>query len=603
MKNFVEPIKLTEPVKPVKNQSLSVNQQKPQQQGEEASGKNEFQAMLDKQVQERRMQDKKLDANKQQNKAAEKTKESKQAKAEVATKKATEVVEDEAVDTPVVNAEFETAKQKPVAAKQHVAAQKVNVKGDTKQNSKAKVASDQVSKDLKADAKLSEQAEAKQVEVSQPHQPKGVKVANKSHRQQTEKTSNIKVDAEKTVDTEEVAVKDIAPKVTSVKQQSKNVDEQSAEHADMAAQTKMAQPHGTQANQAPVENTTTVANSEEQMPDHHILNQAPSADKLIKSAEKHLLNTADQKQVEVVATDESAEDMEMLVKPDLQDKAGTEHIPKHSAIAELQKTALEKRHQAKQLQKDMAAGQLRSAMVKESVGERSGLEGEVIPRSERAADFIQTMNIQAATTKPAAQRPVHAESFKADELKAAANKAAETPTPLASTQTTAGANAALQSSNVMTAAPMGSSNQIYAYPGKSGWNQAISQKVMYMVGASEQTARLSLNPPELGPLQVVIEVNDEKANTTFISDNEEVRQALEDGMDYLREKMDEAGISLGEANVNDGQRFNQSNQQEGFANTFKQSGGNQSTSKVVSEEAVVSEKVQSSNNGLVDTFA
>jgi len=86
MKNLVDPIKLTEPVKPVNNQSLSVNQQKPQQQGEQASGQNDFQAMLDKQVQERRQQNKTLEANKQQNKAAETPNKANQPKTEAAAK-------------------------------------------------------------------------------------------------------------------------------------------------------------------------------------------------------------------------------------------------------------------------------------------------------------------------------------------------------------------------------------------------------------------------------------------------------------------------------------------------------------------------------------
>ena len=65
---------------------------------------------------------------------------------------------------------------------------------------------------------------------------------------------------------------------------------------------------------------------------------------------------------------------------------------------------------------------------------------------------------------------------------------------------------------------------IQAYPGKTGWNEAISQKIVWMVGASEQSATLTLNPKDLGPLQVVIQVNNEKADATFISENPEVRK-------------------------------------------------------------------------------
>lgn len=147
----------------------------------------------------------------------------------------------------------------------------------------------------------------------------------------------------------------------------------------------------------------------------------------------------------------------------------------------------------------------------------------------------------------------------------------------------------------------GSSNLIEAYPGKSGWDQAISQKVVWMVGSAEQSATLTLNPPELGPLQVVISVNNEKADTTFISENPDVRKALEDGIPALRDLMSEAGVQLGQANVSTGR------QQE----AFQQSRGEQrnlahSPSGLVAQDddkpqtGRVTTRVQ---NGLVDTFA
>lgn len=90
---------------------------------------------------------------------------------------------------------------------------------------------------------------------------------------------------------------------------------------------------------------------------------------------------------------------------------------------------------------------------------------------------------------------------------------------------------------------------IIEYPGKSGWDQAISQRVMMMVNNAQQSATISLNPPELGPLEIVISVNNEQADTTFLSDRKEVRQALQDGMDNLRTMMKESGIALGQTNI------------------------------------------------------
>ncbi len=609
MENLVEPIKLTEPVKPVQNQSSTVNQQKPQQQDEQTSGKNDFQTMLDKQVQERRLQEKKLDANKQQSKTTEKSNDSKQAKTEANTNPSVatdqKTVESEATDIAKVEPKPQLDQTKHTSAKkQAVSDPKLVRKADDT------VLSEQEAEG-EVDTPLSEQTKPNAlVDANQQQQHKGVKHVKGSHRAQAEKASTTKVELDKTssdVVSDKSTVNTLAPKRDTTKQSEQYSDagvglddSYQQKQADAKDLSKANELHSTYAAQAHIEQTA----SEEDMPDHHLLNQAPRAEKLIKSAEKQLLKSIDQTQVKTSISEEPTDDMERLAQSVVQDDVLNKNTSTHSAIAELQKAALEKQHQAKQLQKDMSAGQLRSAMTKEGISERGGLETEVIiPRSDRGSDFMQTMSLQAATIKSATQRPVQADAFKTDELKSAANKTTETPTPLASTQTTVGASAALQPSSVMAAAPLGSSNQIYAYPGKSGWNQAISQKVMYMVGASEQTARLSLNPPELGPIQVVIEVNDEKADTTFISDNEEVRQALEDGMDHLREKMDEAGIALGEANVNDGQHFNQQRQHEDFAANAIQNGRAQTAAEVTAEEVVATTKVQSNSNSLVDTFA
>lgn len=147
---------------------------------------------------------------------------------------------------------------------------------------------------------------------------------------------------------------------------------------------------------------------------------------------------------------------------------------------------------------------------------------------------------------------------------------------------------------------LGSSNTINAYPGKTGWNEAVSQKIVWMVGATEQSAKLTLNPPELGPLEVIIRVNNEKADATFISENPEVRRALEDGVSTLRHLMGQAGVELGQANVNTSkqqQEFQQFNREQ-FARQQTANTSNQTEESVKSNPVVVR-----ASNGLVDTFA
>jgi flagellar hook-length control protein FliK len=88
--------------------------------------------------------------------------------------------------------------------------------------------------------------------------------------------------------------------------------------------------------------------------------------------------------------------------------------------------------------------------------------------------------------------------------------------------------------------------------GSAQWTQEISQQVIWLSGGAGQSASLTLNPPELGPMQVVIHIHNNTANATFISDSLDVRQALTEGLPFLREMMSQSGIELGQANVSSG---------------------------------------------------
>lgn len=145
----------------------------------------------------------------------------------------------------------------------------------------------------------------------------------------------------------------------------------------------------------------------------------------------------------------------------------------------------------------------------------------------------------------------------------------------------------------------GFSNVMNTAPGKAGWNEAIGQKVVWMVGAAEQSATLTLNPKDLGPLQVIIHVNNEKADATFISENPEVRKALEEGMSSLRQSMGQTGVELGQANVNT------SKQHQEFQQASKEYFARQANGNEVSEDVDLAANAMPTtrvSNGLVDTF-
>lgn len=85
--------------------------------------------------------------------------------------------------------------------------------------------------------------------------------------------------------------------------------------------------------------------------------------------------------------------------------------------------------------------------------------------------------------------------------------------------------------------------------GTTAWNQALGEKVVWMAAGAQQSATLTLNPPNMGPLQIVLNLTNDQATASFFSAQPEVRQALEAAFPRLKEMMNEAGIQLEQATV------------------------------------------------------
>ncbi len=83
----------------------------------------------------------------------------------------------------------------------------------------------------------------------------------------------------------------------------------------------------------------------------------------------------------------------------------------------------------------------------------------------------------------------------------------------------------------------------------AAWAQDFSERVVWLARNDQQTAQISINPPQLGPVQIALNLNGDQATASFVSPHAEVRQAIEDALPRLREMLAGAGIDLGQANV------------------------------------------------------
>lgn len=76
-----------------------------------------------------------------------------------------------------------------------------------------------------------------------------------------------------------------------------------------------------------------------------------------------------------------------------------------------------------------------------------------------------------------------------------------------------------------------------------------------------QTAEIRLDPPELGPLRIMLSINEGVANAMIFAAHAQTRQTIELSIPQLQQQLAQSGLSLGEANVSDQHFFAQSEQQ------------------------------------------
>lgn len=141
--------------------------------------------------------------------------------------------------------------------------------------------------------------------------------------------------------------------------------------------------------------------------------------------------------------------------------------------------------------------------------------------------------------------------------------------------------------------------------GAPGWDQEVGNKLTWMVGKVDTRAELVLNPPHLGRVEVSVTMNGDQATATFASANPSVREALENAMPRLREILQGAGITLGDAQVG-AESFRQSaEQRENGDNPARGRGLDADGTPhglAAGDDTGPTNRLQR-GNGLVDTFA
>ena len=143
------------------------------------------------------------------------------------------------------------------------------------------------------------------------------------------------------------------------------------------------------------------------------------------------------------------------------------------------------------------------------------------------------------------------------------------------------------------------------------WAPALGQQMLRMSASGMHTAQLSINPENLGPMQITLKLGDDQAQAMFVTAHESVRKAVEAALPQLRTTLAEHGISLGQTSV--GADTRQPASQSSFAgdNPSSRSGSNGGSAYAgaarngaVAANALPAAPVRSARaDGAVDTFA
>jgi flagellar hook-length control protein FliK len=131
--------------------------------------------------------------------------------------------------------------------------------------------------------------------------------------------------------------------------------------------------------------------------------------------------------------------------------------------------------------------------------------------------------------------------------------------------------------------------------GTRAWQDSLGTEVRLLIERGASAATLRVSPEHLGPIEVRIDLADERASVWFTAAHPDTRAALADALPRLREMLSSVGVSLGEAGV----------QREAPGGTDRREGsspGGAALPEANAESRVVLSQLDA-GRGLVDEYA
>lgn len=139
------------------------------------------------------------------------------------------------------------------------------------------------------------------------------------------------------------------------------------------------------------------------------------------------------------------------------------------------------------------------------------------------------------------------------------------------------------------------------------WGDKLMGKLSWLTAKNLSVAEIHLTPPDMGPMEVRVRVQNEQANITVHTANPVVREQLELHSHRLRDMLGEQGLSLAQFDVSDNSR-NSSGEQSAGEGTGEGDGSSAGSGSALSALDGADDELQTGNldlswKGAVDIFA
>lgn len=90
---------------------------------------------------------------------------------------------------------------------------------------------------------------------------------------------------------------------------------------------------------------------------------------------------------------------------------------------------------------------------------------------------------------------------------------------------------------------------VEARVGSPAWSGELGQKIVWLANQHQQVAHINVTPPQLGPIEIRLNLSSDQASATFVSPHAAVRDAIEAALPRLRDMLAESGLTLGNVDV------------------------------------------------------